>query len=632
MSTALLQEVYQEARRLYVAGSELATDDFRLNRLLPKLQQLGERSPVFKRIGDGVAALVAGTSSTGDDADSAAQLQRLTLLVLAVLRTQGNTTSEAEGAVPLSNDATALRTRLTYRQLAPVQQALTTTGSGRLEIVEHAWKEGYFDDLRLLPLAMSALADPYTEIAELAMNRIVPGYGETILPYLLNDFDPQGGKLDVRKMKAIQLIAGATHADFYYRIAETGKGDMKAAAIAGLAGVEHYTPSLLEWSNDKKKEVRAAVYEALAQSNSPQAQNMLYTNFTESSRDVEMVVQALCKAMQPELAERLHAAAWEALKLVASQPLDDATRERYTAQLQAYFHVWQQYDRDALLDMYRFVVRHPEPFENMVLSGDSYYKTTLLRPPAYELAHLGNDEDVELLYALQDRYPHYIIAATIAAYRFRSPVEMYERFSKGLGAGSVRGGRSATPNSKRMFEWMEEQLVARHDEEVELLYIDGEFHRYPLWFHVPLSLEQLQQRWDPRWLNIALAHRQELLVAALARPGATEAEEILRQALVERGNFSHQNTGLYFRALDRIGITLDDMRELFWDMMESPKGGASSTIDPFIMRLICRFPAQDIERLEQLIPDSDVKSAGKLRYAAASQMRAVINQMKEMKA
>lgn len=65
MSTALLQELHQEYRRLYIAGSELAAGDFRLKRLLPQFQQLGERSPVFKKLGEGMTALIEPGSPDG---------------------------------------------------------------------------------------------------------------------------------------------------------------------------------------------------------------------------------------------------------------------------------------------------------------------------------------------------------------------------------------------------------------------------------------------------------------------------------------------------------------------------------------------------------------------------------------
>ncbi len=633
MSTALLQEVYQEARRLYVAGSDLATDDFRLNRLLPKLQQLGERSPVFKRISDGVATLIANQESS----KSAEQLQRLTLLVLSVLRTQGTTASlsqEEGNATPLQNKPSELNTRLTYRQIAPVQQALSTTGGGRYEIVQKAWEQDYFNDMRLLPLAIRALADPYVEIADLAMKSIVPGYGEIVLPYLMENFDPQGGKLEVRKLKAIQQIAGESYADFYLTIAEQTKGDMKAAAIGGLNGSEQHIPALLEWSKDKKKEVRAVAYEALARSSSPEAQDLLFNNFTDASRDLELVREALASeavrgTLQPELAKRLHAAAWEALEAVATHPPDDVRVARYNSELQAYFRVWSLHDREELRDMYRFMLKHAEHFEVMLID-DTYSKRTLLSEAAYDVGHYGNDDDVELLYALEERYPDYIVPACVAAHRLRSPQEMYERFSRGLGAGSSRGGRNATPNSHRLFAWLEDQLILHRDEEVELLYTDGEVSQYNLWFHTLLPVEELQQHWDPRWLNIALEHHQDKLAAALARPGVPELTAMLRETIVDRGDFSHQETGLFFRAIERTGISLQEIRDMFWEAMEGKQGGASSTIDPFILRLIERFPVEDIERLEQLIPDSDSVRKGKIIYTAASQLRAVVNKMKEM--
>jgi hypothetical protein len=156
---------------LYIAGSELAAGDFRLKRLLPQLQELGERSPVFKRLGEGVAALLEPGST--EEASPGVQLQELTLLLESVLYTQGVTTADGTPG-PLPVRTFVLQTNQPYRKLAAVQQALSTTGSGRYEIVVDAYEEGVFQDLRLLPLAITALNDPYSEIAELAMTEILP--------------------------------------------------------------------------------------------------------------------------------------------------------------------------------------------------------------------------------------------------------------------------------------------------------------------------------------------------------------------------------------------------------------------------------------------------------------------------
>lgn len=190
MSTALLQELHQEYRRLYIAGSELAAGDFRLKRLLPQFQQLGERSPVFKKLGEGITALIEAGSP--DSLAPGIQLQENTLLLESVLYTQGTTSVEGTPG-PLPVRKFTLQTNQTYRKLAPVIEALTTTGSGRYEIVLDAYKEGVFQDLRLLPLAVSALNDPYSELAEYAKNHILPSYGPEIAGYLLESFNPAGG-------------------------------------------------------------------------------------------------------------------------------------------------------------------------------------------------------------------------------------------------------------------------------------------------------------------------------------------------------------------------------------------------------------------------------------------------------
>src|SRR5213078_26824 len=86
MSIAVLNQVYDEARRLAVAGSVVARGDFRLKKLLPPLEQAGAKVPVFARIAEAAKAVVDGPEDS-----SAANLLELTSLVTAVLYTQGET-------------------------------------------------------------------------------------------------------------------------------------------------------------------------------------------------------------------------------------------------------------------------------------------------------------------------------------------------------------------------------------------------------------------------------------------------------------------------------------------------------------------------------------------------------------
>src|SRR5437870_3853547 len=86
MSITVLNQVYDEARRLAVAGSVVARGDFRLMKLLPPLEQAGTKAPVFAKIAESAKAVVEGP-----EAASAQSLLELTSLVSAVLYTQGET-------------------------------------------------------------------------------------------------------------------------------------------------------------------------------------------------------------------------------------------------------------------------------------------------------------------------------------------------------------------------------------------------------------------------------------------------------------------------------------------------------------------------------------------------------------
>src|SRR3954451_10450173 len=86
MSIPVLGEVYDEMRRLAIAGSAVAGGDFRLKKLIAPLEKMGEKSPVFGKVAKSAQAVVESNEKTG-----AAALLELTGLVNAILYTQGET-------------------------------------------------------------------------------------------------------------------------------------------------------------------------------------------------------------------------------------------------------------------------------------------------------------------------------------------------------------------------------------------------------------------------------------------------------------------------------------------------------------------------------------------------------------
>ena len=162
MSIPVLIEVYDEMRRLAIAGSAVAPGDFRLKKLIPPLEKSGEKAPVFAKVAQAATAVVESNEKTASTA-----LLELTTLVNAILYTQGETGAAGDFAdLPSIDMGVQTSSQASARVLKPLMEALTTTGSGRLEIISEAHKRDAFRDLRLVKPALNAIDDPYPEIGE----------------------------------------------------------------------------------------------------------------------------------------------------------------------------------------------------------------------------------------------------------------------------------------------------------------------------------------------------------------------------------------------------------------------------------------------------------------------------------
>src|SRR5262249_42243433 len=93
MSIPVLVQTYDELRRLAIAGSVVAPGDFRLKKLVPQLEQAGQKAPVFAKVSEAVRRLI-----DSDEKSSACALLEVTTLVNAILYTQGETGSDGDFA------------------------------------------------------------------------------------------------------------------------------------------------------------------------------------------------------------------------------------------------------------------------------------------------------------------------------------------------------------------------------------------------------------------------------------------------------------------------------------------------------------------------------------------------------
>src|SRR5438132_504872 len=169
MSIAILTQVYDEMRRLAIAGSVVAVGDFRLKKLIPPLEQAGAKAPVFAKVADAIKAVVDGTEQTSSTA-----LLELTALVNAILYTQGDTSAPGTIAAIETRDLGASTSQASARVLKPLLEAMSTTGSSRVELIKEAHERGAFRDLRLVKPALDAIDDPFAEIGDFVAEQILP--------------------------------------------------------------------------------------------------------------------------------------------------------------------------------------------------------------------------------------------------------------------------------------------------------------------------------------------------------------------------------------------------------------------------------------------------------------------------
>jgi hypothetical protein len=306
MSIALLAQVYDETRRLAIAGSVVAPGDFRIKKLIAPLERAGAKVPVFAKVAEGIKSVVDANDKT-----SAPALLDLATLVNAILYTQGETGAAGELEPIVTTDLGLPATQTSARVLKPLLEALSTTGSGRLELIRDANERGAFRDLRLIQPAMAAIDDVFGEIADFVTERVLPLYGKAILPALRADFDMKGRAGHPRRLRLMHQLDPAGVRDLVKQTLENGSKEVKVAAIECLGAERDDISYLLEQATAKANEVRQAAYRALATIDDESVTAVLQKAF--AGKDLALAAAALRKSRNAKVLKFMLSGIEEAL-------------------------------------------------------------------------------------------------------------------------------------------------------------------------------------------------------------------------------------------------------------------------------------------------------------------------------
>lgn len=304
MDLTPLYELRERLRAGAIAGAALAADDFRLARALEGLAPLEKASPVFAKLGQLARSVLAP-----DCQDRAGALLDAITLCDAVLTTQGAVAVPGElEALPPRAGGTAL-TNAPYSVVAPLVEALTTSGSGHYSTVvdTHETHPELFQDYRVRDALVKALGAKYAELADTAGQWLCQE-DKSILPLLTQGFDPAGKKEMARRVQVIDTIAGGSLNDWYISQLEGAKKQVRVMLIYALRHCPENLELLLKLAKTEKYDNKDAARWALARIQNPGAlpfwREMMEADLIENMRFFMASDSPAATALTAELLER----------------------------------------------------------------------------------------------------------------------------------------------------------------------------------------------------------------------------------------------------------------------------------------------------------------------------------------
>ncbi len=577
MSIAVLTQVYAEARRLAVAGSVVARGDFRLKKLLPPLEQAGKQAPVFAKVAEAAAAVV-----DGPEASSAAALLDLTSLVTAVLYTQGET-GLAGPIMPVeTTDLGGGGTQTSARVLKPLLEALSSTGSGRLELVKDAFGRGLFRDLRLVRPALGALDDPYPDIADLMAEKVLPLYGTAILPELRGTYDPTGTKGHPRRLKLMHALDPAAARDLVIDALENGSKVVKFAAIACLGAND--VPYLVEQSKAKAEDLRVAAYHALAGVDTPEAVAAMAAAF--AGKDYWIATDAIEGSKNPKLADILVAEARAAADGLPN--LKD--KKKVSEAVTRVRHIVGALPKDGhagadalLLDLF---ARRGDlaKMKGTDVSGGDIGETVV-----YMMAD-GSPTTRAMLAAAHAGLTAEELKSAVAAGRYAwTPAALYDAFAPYLTAKIDEKKQAKDP------AWAKREAV------IDTLRVTSNYQFFFEDEPAPAYGRPKPPTLDPRWLDLAIERKRADLLRVAARPGHPGAQAFAKDEFDAAIKKAKKPDDVENELMLLIRLGHPDTTEAFFAGL-GKRGKKSLHNHPYLYTLLVpRLPKAALPRLEELV-------------------------------
>jgi hypothetical protein len=520
MSIPVLIEVYDEMRRLAIAGSAVAPGDFRLKKLIPPLEKSGEKVPVFAKVAQAVTAVVESNEKTASTA-----LLELTTLVNAILYTQGETGAAGELKPLETTDLGAQATQAGARMLKPLLEALSSTGSGRMEVVRDAHDRGAFKDLRLVKPALSAIDDPYPEIGEFVVENILPLYGKAILPELRAKLDIKGRGGHVHRLQLIHRLDPEGSRELIQSVLNDGSKEMRVAAVECLGTSAGDLAHLMEHAKAKAKDVRAAALRALTAVTSRTSDVVVTLKKAIAGVDLELIVDRVKRCAMPEIQDYVLDEAEQSLATL----LKTKDKKEQGAAISRLRQLVSCLDERKDAKAEAFLLKCFENAKTLATIKSEPSGADLNELVAHVLAQGTPTMQKQLVKAYGSLTGGMLSPAIFAARATMTPADFFKEFSPSLTGLSEKRAKKNSAERERA-EALVSVLTASDDEDRPYIYRRWmSTGRRPEASSTASPLPPL----DARWLDAAVESGSQDLVCRLARPDHPGTNKFLAGKLTE---------------------------------------------------------------------------------------------------
>ncbi|QDV58168.1 hypothetical protein [Rosistilla oblonga] len=586
MSLAVLNQVYDETRRLAIAGSNLAAGDFRLTKLVDPLEKSAAKAPVFGQVAASIQRLVDAPAD-----ESAQALLDLSSLVSAILYTQGQTTIQGDLEPIATSSLGTQTTQVSAKLMKPLLEALTSTGSGRMETIREAYDQGAFADLRIINLAVAALDDTYPELADFVADRILPGYGRAIVPLIAQEIDIKGRAGNVRRLRTLYRLDPQAARPLVLEAFGNGSKDMKIAALGCLGDSDDDLPHLHDQAKARSKEVRRVALERLARFDDEKT--IAIYSAALNSKDLELAAIPVSQNASATLAE----VARETVRQQATDLLESKTRTKLGPAL-VRFHTLlltlQERSDEPTLELLQWLFSQHAALT--ALKGTPVSGADVVQQLTQVMLSTGAASMHQLLVESRDELPDDIFVNSLrAGVESLTPQEVYKVFSPYYQVGSkVRG------KAKQRHEAVQRFIVYGGDR--DLWYMHSRVaaaHRDSDGDETDPSRPRV---WDPAWLDDAIAQDDLEAVTELATMSTPPLDEYLSTkfaALLKRSARVYELRNVV-AVMIRIGhAEATDS----WIAAIEKLGSKSSGYGLYwITQLAGDLPAAEIPKVEAILP------------------------------